>query len=211
MGGCSIGTCSMQIFWCSICCSIHLRDLWRYEKINGLFILPTYITGAITPGFMIVTSMFYTREEQTKRVGYWCEWSTYLCEHLLPNRSSSPHERCCDYLPWFCRFRGASCWGSLISLVLLSQPFISIANRLINSCPGNGAFKRRPHFIDLHFDHVSQAHGYHWSHYPSNSSILLVSALHSLWFDRATNDSLRTRVSHFSGSSSQIILPMRGF
>ena len=28
--------------------------------------------GAITPGFMIVTSMFYTRAEQTKRVGYWC-------------------------------------------------------------------------------------------------------------------------------------------
>ena len=28
--------------------------------------------GAITPGFMIVTSMFYTRDEQTKRVGYWC-------------------------------------------------------------------------------------------------------------------------------------------
>ncbi|EAU88860.2 membrane transporter [Coprinopsis cinerea okayama7 len=27
--------------------------------------------GAITPGFMIVTSMFYTREEQTRRVGYW--------------------------------------------------------------------------------------------------------------------------------------------
>ncbi|CCM06676.1 uncharacterized protein FIBRA_08961 [Fibroporia radiculosa] len=27
--------------------------------------------GAITPGFMIVTSMFYTRQEQTLRVGYW--------------------------------------------------------------------------------------------------------------------------------------------
>ncbi|KAL4077287.1 major facilitator superfamily domain-containing protein [Scleroderma yunnanense] len=27
--------------------------------------------GAITPGFMIVTSMFYTRAEQTLRVGYW--------------------------------------------------------------------------------------------------------------------------------------------
>ncbi|KZT71376.1 MFS general substrate transporter [Daedalea quercina L-15889] len=27
--------------------------------------------GAITPGFMIVTSMFYTRAEQTRRVGYW--------------------------------------------------------------------------------------------------------------------------------------------
>ncbi|KAI0063439.1 MFS general substrate transporter [Artomyces pyxidatus] len=27
--------------------------------------------GAITPGFLIVTAMFYTREEQTRRVGYW--------------------------------------------------------------------------------------------------------------------------------------------
>lgn len=27
--------------------------------------------GAITPGFMIVTSMFYTQAEQTLRVGYW--------------------------------------------------------------------------------------------------------------------------------------------
>lgn len=27
--------------------------------------------GAITPGFMIVTSMFYTHAEQTRRVGYW--------------------------------------------------------------------------------------------------------------------------------------------
>ncbi|OJT10662.1 hypothetical protein TRAPUB_12823 [Trametes pubescens] len=27
--------------------------------------------GAITPGFMIITSMFYTRQEQTQRVGYW--------------------------------------------------------------------------------------------------------------------------------------------
>ncbi|TFK54719.1 MFS general substrate transporter [Heliocybe sulcata] len=27
--------------------------------------------GAITPGFMIVTSMFYTRKEQTQRTGYW--------------------------------------------------------------------------------------------------------------------------------------------
>ncbi|THG96614.1 hypothetical protein EW026_g5249 [Hermanssonia centrifuga] len=27
--------------------------------------------GAITPGFLIVTSMFYTRKEQSQRVGYW--------------------------------------------------------------------------------------------------------------------------------------------
>ncbi|KAH9834589.1 MFS general substrate transporter [Rhodofomes roseus] len=27
--------------------------------------------GSVTPGFMVVTSMFYTRKEQTLRVGYW--------------------------------------------------------------------------------------------------------------------------------------------
>jgi hypothetical protein len=29
--------------------------------------------GSILAGFMIVTSMFYTRRELTARVGYWCE------------------------------------------------------------------------------------------------------------------------------------------
>ena len=29
--------------------------------------------GSVTAGFMIVSSMFYTRREHTARVGYWCE------------------------------------------------------------------------------------------------------------------------------------------
>src|ERR1700733_3046058 len=29
--------------------------------------------GVVTPGYMIITSMFYTREEQMRRTGYWCE------------------------------------------------------------------------------------------------------------------------------------------
>ena len=29
--------------------------------------------GSITAGFMIVSSMFYTRKEHTARVGYWCK------------------------------------------------------------------------------------------------------------------------------------------
>ena len=33
--------------------------------------------GAITAGFLIVTSMFYTRAEQTLRVGYWCKSLTF--------------------------------------------------------------------------------------------------------------------------------------
>ena len=32
--------------------------------------------GSITAGFMIVSAMFYTRPEQTRRVGYWCKPSS---------------------------------------------------------------------------------------------------------------------------------------
>ena len=44
------------------------------KSFGGLFAVRFILgmcEGAITPGFMIVTSMFYTREEQTRRVGYW--------------------------------------------------------------------------------------------------------------------------------------------
>ena len=46
--------------------------------------------GSVTPGFMVVTSMFYTRKEQTLRVGYWCSTlsfdfpCTMLMMHMLP-------------------------------------------------------------------------------------------------------------------------------
>ncbi|PPQ93270.1 hypothetical protein CVT25_015268 [Psilocybe cyanescens] len=42
-------------------------------KSFGALFAVRFILGmcAITPGFMIVTSMFYTRAEQNKRVGYW--------------------------------------------------------------------------------------------------------------------------------------------
>ncbi|KIY50844.1 MFS general substrate transporter [Fistulina hepatica ATCC 64428] len=39
--------------------------LFAVRLLLGIF------EGAITPGFMIVTSMFYTRAEQTRRVGTW--------------------------------------------------------------------------------------------------------------------------------------------
>ncbi|KAI0072273.1 MFS general substrate transporter [Panus rudis PR-1116 ss-1] len=43
-------------------------------NFGGLFACRVFLgicEGAITPGFMIVTSMFYTRQEQSQRVGYW--------------------------------------------------------------------------------------------------------------------------------------------
>ncbi|KAI0819031.1 MFS general substrate transporter [Irpex lacteus] len=43
-------------------------------SFGGLFACRVFLgicEGAITPGFLIVTSMFYTRQEQSQRVGYW--------------------------------------------------------------------------------------------------------------------------------------------
>ena len=45
----------------------------------GLFVVRLILgmcEGSITAGFMIVSSMFYTRTEQTLRVGYWCKPSS---------------------------------------------------------------------------------------------------------------------------------------
>jgi len=44
------------------------------KSFGALFVVRLILgmcEGSITAGFMIVTSMFYTRSEQTKRVGYW--------------------------------------------------------------------------------------------------------------------------------------------
>lgn len=46
------------------------------HNFAGLFVVRLILgmcEGSITAGFMIVSSMFYTRTEQTLRVGYWCK------------------------------------------------------------------------------------------------------------------------------------------
>jgi ACS family allantoate permease-like MFS transporter len=46
------------------------------KNFAGLFVVRLILgmcEGSITAGFMIVSSMFYTRREHTVRVGYWCE------------------------------------------------------------------------------------------------------------------------------------------
>ena len=64
--------------------SIALLSQAACKNFGGLFACRAFLgicEGAITPGFMIVTSMFYTRKEQSQRVGYWCK--------LIPQRSSA--------------------------------------------------------------------------------------------------------------------------
>lgn len=58
-------------------------------NFSGLFVCRLFLgmcEGSITAGFMIVSSMFYTRKEQTLRVGYWCEYSLSLGVVIPANR-----------------------------------------------------------------------------------------------------------------------------
>ncbi|KAF9030378.1 MFS general substrate transporter [Hymenopellis radicata] len=66
---------SINIFvWAvALCCHAACKNF------AGLMIVRLILgmcEGSITSGFMIVSSMFYTRSEQTLRVGYWCKLPT---------------------------------------------------------------------------------------------------------------------------------------
>ncbi|KAI0059516.1 MFS general substrate transporter [Artomyces pyxidatus] len=63
---------SANIFVWSVALACHAAC----TNFAGLFVVRLILgmcEGAITAGFMIVSSMFYTRNEQTVRVGYWCK------------------------------------------------------------------------------------------------------------------------------------------
>ncbi|KAI9571433.1 major facilitator superfamily domain-containing protein [Boletus coccyginus] len=61
----SINIFSWAIILCCHAACTSFAGLFTVRFLLGI------CEGAITPGFMIVTSMFYTRAEQTRRVGYW--------------------------------------------------------------------------------------------------------------------------------------------
>lgn len=66
------------------------------KNFGGLFACRVFLgicEGAITPGFMLVTSMFYTRQEQSQRVGYWCTSSRDLTRLSPDEQISSLDER----------------------------------------------------------------------------------------------------------------------
>lgn len=68
-----IGRRSINIFVWGVALCAHAAC----KNFGGLFAVRLILgmcEGSITAGFMIVSSMFYTRNEQTLRVGYWCEY-----------------------------------------------------------------------------------------------------------------------------------------
>lgn len=56
--------------------------------------------GAITPAFMIVTSMFYTRAEQTRRTGYWFLMNGFAIIFLGLVAFGLLHSSNRDFMPW---------------------------------------------------------------------------------------------------------------
>ena len=77
--------CSINIFLWAVVLLCHAACK-SFGALFAVRFLLGMCEGAITPGFMIVTSMFYTHAEQTRRVGYWCTlWFRLLVllSHLL--------------------------------------------------------------------------------------------------------------------------------
>ncbi|KAJ3808560.1 major facilitator superfamily domain-containing protein [Lentinula lateritia] len=73
------------------------------HSFGGLFAVRFILgicEGAITPGFMIVTSMFYTRQEQNKRVGYWFLMNGFAVIFLGFVSFGLLHTKTHHFAPW---------------------------------------------------------------------------------------------------------------
>lgn len=144
---------SINIFlWAVVLCS-HAAC----TSFGGLFAVRFLLgicEGAITPGFMIVTSMFYTRAEQTRRVGYWCQSPLLSSVRLVSFSPFSPYERLRRHHPWLrCLWRPSYRYPNLHALAVVSATTLVIQ----------------------HFIHSNQADDHHWYHNPAHLGSLLVS------------------------------------
>ncbi|KZT26575.1 MFS general substrate transporter [Neolentinus lepideus HHB14362 ss-1] len=73
------------------------------KSFGGLFacrFIMGMAEGAITPGFMIVTSMFYTRKEQTQRTGYWFLMNGVAVIVLGFVAFGVLHAKTSNFMPW---------------------------------------------------------------------------------------------------------------
>lgn len=71
---------SINIFLWSIALLCHAAC----KNFAELFVVRAILgacEGSITAGLLLSSSMFYTRTEQTLRIGYWCEFVPSLSEH----------------------------------------------------------------------------------------------------------------------------------
>ncbi|KAI0937983.1 hypothetical protein AcV7_003302 [Taiwanofungus camphoratus] len=81
----------------ALCCHAACKDF------GGLFACRFILgmcEGSITAGFMIVTSMFYTRIEQTRRVGYWFMMNGTAQIILALVSFGSLHAKTPHFRPW---------------------------------------------------------------------------------------------------------------
>ncbi|KAF9053058.1 major facilitator superfamily domain-containing protein [Panaeolus papilionaceus] len=90
---------SINIFIWSVALLTHAAC----TSFGGLFAVRFILgmcEGAITPGFMIVTSMFYTRAEQNKRVGYWFLMNGFAIIFLGFVSFGVLHSKTHEFMPW---------------------------------------------------------------------------------------------------------------
>jgi len=90
---------SVNIFVWSVALLCHAAA----KNFGDLFACRVFLgicEGAITPGFMIVTSMFYTRKEQSQRVGYWFLMNGVAIVMLGLIAYGTLHIKSTHFMPW---------------------------------------------------------------------------------------------------------------
>jgi ACS family allantoate permease-like MFS transporter len=89
--------------------------------------------GAITPGFLIVTSMFYTHAEKTRRVGYWCKlW--FICLFSISFCLSFDERFCCDYFGFHQFWPSSHEYNLLHALAMVSYAILHDAGQYLTGC-----------------------------------------------------------------------------
>ncbi len=110
-----ISSLNIFIWGVALCCHAACKNF------AGLLVVRLILgmcEGSITAGFLIVSSMFYTRREQTARVGYWCkgydshlsppcltsnrfnEWNRFESHFSLFSQTTHTRRYSCSYR-WF--------------------------------------------------------------------------------------------------------------
>lgn len=90
---------SFNIFVWSVALLCHAAA----TNFGGLFACRVFLgicEGAITPGFLLVTSMFYTRQEQSQRVGYWFFMNGAAIVMLGLIAYGTLHIKTENFMPW---------------------------------------------------------------------------------------------------------------
>jgi hypothetical protein len=130
-----VSSLNIFIWGVTLCCHAACKNF------AGLFAVRLVLgtcEGSVTTGFMIVSTMFYTRREHTARVGYWCRGGSATFHTL-----SHPLTVLMNGTGWKSKslYRCRHSWALQLKLFLVSSALVPCTFILQDLSRGNGTTK----------------------------------------------------------------------